>query len=125
MDSSKSPKGLKGETEAKALREWIKEPRNVWLYAFCAERQYSRRAADELRKRDPVFQDAWNDAKSLIVHKVLSGGLFKDMDTWMAKWYLATNYPDDFPKENDTTQFVQIKGVMDKIVDHYSEDKSE
>ena len=123
---SRANKGLKGEIEAPALLEWIKEPNNVWLYAFCAHRGYSRDAGDDLKNRSLEFKQAWNIAKCITLSRVLSGALFNKMNPWIAKWYLSTNFTKDFPKEHDTTQFGgNVAGLMDKIAKQYAPEKKE
>lgn len=122
--ASRANKNLRGGVEAKALLEWIKKPRNIWLYAFCAERGYTRLSGNNLKNRSKEFEKAWEIAKCLAVHKVLGGAMFRELDPWIAKWYLSTNHPKDFPKEHDTTQRGgDVCGLMDKIVEKYACDE--
>lgn len=51
------------EEEANALLEWIKDPKNLYIGVFAAQRGYDRARLSEFAKSNKVFSCAYREAK--------------------------------------------------------------
>ncbi len=51
------------EEEAKALLEWIKDPKNLYIGVFAAQRGYNRARLHEFSHSNKVFANAYHEAK--------------------------------------------------------------
>jgi hypothetical protein len=48
--------------EADALKEWIKDPKNVYIGVFAAQRGYNRQRLSEFARDNKYFSDAYHEA---------------------------------------------------------------
>lgn len=80
--------------EAKALREWILQPRNLHLKMFAHERGYSPQRLAEFEKESIEFAAAMKFAKDQQENKFIMGSWSKDMDMSFTKYFMPRMLKD-------------------------------
>lgn len=74
--------------EAIALREWIKQPRNLWLKGFAYERGYSPQRMPEFAEKNKMFAESLEFAKDEQERKFIHGAWSKEMDMTFVKHFM-------------------------------------
>lgn len=108
--------------EAKALREWIVVPTNIYLKDFCHERGYSPQRIDEFQKENLEFAEALNFAKDKQESKMIKGGLYKNFGMDAIKFFMPRMLQDrpiwkqswDQPEEGKDTPTTVIINKIEK-----------
>lgn len=80
--------------EAKALREWIVQPRSLWLKGFAYERGYRPGCLSEFAEKSKEFSEALEFAKDEQERKFVHGAWSKEMDMAFVKHFMPRMLKD-------------------------------
>ena len=80
--------------EAKALREWIVQPRSLWLKGFAYERGYRPACLSEFSDKSKEFSEALEFAKDEQERKFVHGAWSKEMDMAFVKHFMPRMLKD-------------------------------
>lgn len=96
--------------EAKALKEWIQGPRNLWLKGFAYERGYKPQRYPEFAQKSPDFSESLEFAKDEQERKFLHGAWSKEMGLDFVRYFMPRMLKDRpewkqaFDKEEDKAE---------------------
>ena len=75
--------------EAQALEEWIDNPKNYYLGAFCEARGYPKENLDEFSGRSPLFRSTLTRAREVQENRLVDLALTRKHDGNFTKFVLA------------------------------------
>lgn len=89
------------EEEAAALLEWIKDPKNLYIGVFAAERGYNRARLTEFANSNKVFAEAYHQAKQWQENVMALNGLTRAWDPGFTSKVMARVCCDDWRASYD------------------------
>lgn len=99
------------EIEAKALREWVVQPRSLWLKGFAYERGYKPQNLTEFAAKSMAFSEALEFAKDEQERKFIYGAWSKEMDMAFVKHFMPRMLRD---RPEWKTSWDQIEEKIDE-----------
>jgi hypothetical protein len=108
--------------EAKAFREWIQQPRNLWLKGFAYERGYKPQNLTEFAEKNIEFAEALTYAKDEQERTFVHGAWSKDMSMEFVRHFMPRMLKDrpewkaswDREEERDATPTTVIINKIEK-----------
>jgi len=89
------------EEEAKALIEWIKDPKNLYIGVFAAQRGYNRARLQEFARNNKVFAVAYQEAKQWQENIMLMNALTRVWDPGFTSKAMARVCGDEWKNSWD------------------------
>lgn len=89
------------EEEANALLEWIKDPKNLYIGVFAAQRGYSRQRLGEFARDNKVFSAAYQEAKQWQENIMLMNALTRVWDPGFTSKAMARVCGDEWKNSWD------------------------
>ena len=89
------------EEEAAALLEWIKDPKNLYIGVFAAQRGYDRHRLREFAIKNKVFASAYESAKQWQENVMALNGLTRAWDPGFTSKVMARVCCEDWRASYD------------------------
>lgn len=102
--------------EAKALREWISQPRNLWLKGFAYERGYSPKRLTEFIEKSSEFSESMSYAKDYQEKKFIDGAISKEMGMDFIKYFMPRMLKDRPEWKNSWDQPEEAKDTPTTVI---------
>ena len=113
------------EEEANALLEWIKDPKNLYIGVFAAQRGYDRARLSEFAKSNKVFSHAYKEAKQWQENIMLTNGLTRVWDPGFTSKAMARVCSDEWKNSWDKEEKdIKSSDLLDFLASLMSQAKS-
>lgn len=113
------------EEEADAMLEWIKDPKNLYIGVFAAQRGYNRARLSEFARGNKVFARAYDEAKQWQENVMLTNGLTRLWDPGFTSKAMARVCSDDWKNSWDKEEKdVKSSDLLDFLASLMSQAKS-
>ena len=74
------------------LKMWIRQPRNLWVRGWASENGLSKDHVEYLKKKFPIFKQAYEDALDTQERKLVEMPFFKEADANHARFILQNRF---------------------------------